>query len=183
MAAKESIVIDHSDWSRVQENLKQFAPTFKRELRRNIKVASESAAQKVRETLALPSPGGGPDNTGGRAALIAATRVSVSFRAASVSAAVVTSSSRLPDKHKGLLKVYNMASFRHPVFESGSHAVRRKSTGKTDGKRVKALLAPEWVEQKGRPYFGKILTGALRETAVIAIRLALQEAISATGAK
>jgi hypothetical protein len=183
MVSKDSIVIDHSDWLRVQEKLKSFAPTFKRDLRRNIKVATEGAAQKVRETLALPSPGGGPDNTGGRAALIAATRISVSFRASSVSAAIVTSSSKLPDKHKGLLKVYNKASFRHPVFETNAHAVIRKATAKTDGKRVKALRSAEWVVQEGRPYFGKVISAEMHKTAVVAIRAALQEAMLATGAK
>lgn len=183
MVSKDAIVINHADWDRVRENLKNFPPVFKRELRRNIKIATTRAAEQVRQELALPSPGGGPDNTGGRAALIAGTRVSVSFRNAGVTAAIVTSSSRLPAKHKGLLKVYNMATFRHPVFESNTHATTRKVTAKTDGKRVKALQSARWVEQSGRPYFGKVISKEMRGAAVIAIQAALQEAMLATGAK
>ena len=183
MVSKDAIVINHSDWDRVRENLNNFPPTFKRDLRRNIKIAAEAATQSVRDTLALPSPGGGPDDTGGRAALIAATRVSISFRNASVNASVVTSSSRLKDAHKGLLKVYNMESFRHPVFETNAHAGSRKEAAKTSGKRVKALASAAWVTQEGRPYFGKVISAEMRKTAVVSIREALQAAMLATGAK
>lgn len=180
MPSKDSIVIDHSDWDRIRSNLGAFTPAFRRDLRRRIKGAAEAASQSVRETLALPSPGGGPDDTGGRAALIAATRVSVTFGKSAVRAAIVTSSSKLPDKHKGLLKVYNMESFRHPVFETqDQYSLRRAGFRRS----LKPSERAAWVEQKGRPYFGSVITKSMAKLAVIEIRAALQEAMLATGAK
>jgi hypothetical protein len=179
VVSKDAIVINHADWDRVRSNLGAFTPAFRRDLRQRIKHAAEDASQSVRDTLALPSPGGGPDNTGGRAALIAATRVSVTFGKNGVRAAIVTSSDQLPEKHKGLLKVYNMEFFRHPVFETeDQHSLR--SLGFT---HLKPAEKANWVEQQGRPYFGRVLTKQLQKTAVIEIRAALQTAMLATGAK
>ena len=60
----------------------------------------------------------------------------------------------LPDGKKTLLKAYNKPAFRHPVF--GDTSV--------------------WLDQPGRPYFGKVIL-AKREEVQAGVRLALAEAL------
>ena len=109
----------------------------------------------------MSSPGGGDNSGEGRAALIAATKVSVSFSRRAAGAKIVTGSSKLSAAHKGLLNVYNKKSFRHPVY--GNKAV--------------------WVEQQGRPYFGSAITQAMNHAVVEEIWSALDDATRAIGAR
>ncbi|MDM4761883.1 hypothetical protein QT381_02550 [Galbitalea sp. SE-J8] len=134
-----SIRIDPMEWAKLKADLDRFDPGLARSMRRRIKQAGMVAANRVRRELELDSPGGGADTHEGRDALIRATSVSVSFGKRMAGARVVTSDRLLDDKHKGLMKVYNLDTFRHPVF----------------GDRE------EWVTQKGRPYFGAVIRKAL----------------------
>ena len=61
---------------------------------------------------------------------------------------------KLPDGKKQMIKAYNKAAFRHPVF--GDRNV--------------------WLEQPGRPYFGKVIIDK-REAVADGVRLALAEAL------
>lgn len=155
-----SVVIDPGEWYRLKTELDRFDPALARELRRRIKNAGSVAAEKVRDTLAEPSPDDGPDTGEGRAALAAATKVTVSFSRRSAGARITTSASKLAGRHKGLLHVYNKESFRHPVF----------------GDRA------DWVEQKGRPYFGTVITKMINREVINEIRAALDDATRKIGA-
>lgn len=154
------VVIDPAEWYRFKKDLDKFDPAITRALRKRIRNAGDTAAEKVREELEKSSPAGGPDSGAGRAALIAATKVSISFGKRSAGTRIVTSSSKLPAEHKGLLNVYNKTSVRHPVWGN---------------KRV-------WVNQEGRPYFGKVIEKALNKEIVDEIRGALDDAMAAIGA-
>jgi|GEM_PF-3574551 len=162
-----SVVIDGEQWYRFKQELDKFDPELARSLRRRIKAAGETAAKKVQEELGLPSPDGGPDSGAGRRALIAATKVSVSFSKRSSGARIVTSGRGLPAGHEGLLKVYNKASFRHPVYP-------RQGMERSDW---------TWVNQKGRPYFGSVIMRAMDEAVAREIFDAVDDAVRVIGAK
>ncbi len=154
------VVIDPQEWYRLKKELDKFDPSLSRALRKRIRNAGVVAVDAVKEELAKSSPDNGSDSGEGREALAAATKVSVSFGKRSAGAKIVTSSRLLPDEHKGLLKVYNKESFRHPVFGQ-----------------------PNWVTQKGRPYFGKPIQKAIDRELTKEIRAALDEAVKAIGGK
>lgn len=162
-----SVVIDSGEWYKLKQDLDKFDPALARSLRRRIKNAGDVAAKKVRETLAESSPDGGPDTMRGRGALIAATRVSVSFSQRQAGARIVTSGRGLPAGHEGLLKVYNKATFRHPVYP-------RQGTSRGDW---------TWINQKGRPYFGSVIIKAMNEAVANEIFEAIDDATRAIGAK
>jgi hypothetical protein len=63
------VVIDPSEWFRFANTVKAFDPALMRSLRKRMRGIGVEAVAQVRETLALPSPSGGPGGTGGRAAL------------------------------------------------------------------------------------------------------------------
>lgn len=156
-----AVTIDPQEWFRFKTELDRFDPALAKALRKRIKNAGMTAANEVKKTLAMSSPGGGVDDGASRAALIAATRVTVSFAKKSAGAKITTGSSKLAAEHKGLLNVYNMKTFRHPVFGDKE----------------------QWVQQEGRPYFGAVIQKALDESLVKEVRAALDEAAFAIGAR
>ncbi|MFF2274213.1 hypothetical protein ACFVTX_18205 [Agromyces sp. NPDC058136] len=161
------IAIDPQQWHRFGRELQKFDPALKRALMKRIRNAGNIAREAVIKELEKSSPDGGPDEKARRAELIAATKVTVSFRGTNAAGArVVTSSRNLPEEHKGLLKVYNLATFRHPVYARGD--------GRTDW---------TWVQQKGRPYFGTAIRAAMSRALAEEITAAIQEAVDAIGAK
>lgn len=162
-----SVVIDPQQWYRLKQQLDAFDPELARALRRRIKNAGDTAAEKVRQTLRLPAPTGGPDDTGGRDALAAETRVTVSFSKRSAGARIATGSSGLRGTHKGLLNVYNKKSFRHPVFP-------RPNEGRDEW---------TWTEQTGRPYFGAVILKAMNQAVAQEIYGAIDDALAAIQAK
>lgn len=156
-----AIRIDPMEWARLKSDLDRFDRGLALSLRRRIKNAGMVAANRVRKELSLSSPDGGVDSGEGREALIRATRVSVSFGVRMAGARIVTSDRLLPDDHKGLLKVYNLDSFRHPVFGDRS----------------------DWVVQKGRPYFGRTIRQALDREVYAEINAAIEDAYAAINAR
>lgn len=155
-----SVQIDPYVWSKLKVRLDAFDPALTRALRRSIRGAGDRAVGKVQARLRLAAPSGGPNTGRGRAALVAATRVSVSFSKRSAGAKIVTSAKGLPERHSALLKVYNKASFRHPVF------------GDLD----------TWVSQQGRPYFGSVIAGEIRAYIAQDIHDSIDDALKAIGA-
>ena len=156
------VVIDPLEWYRLKTELDKFDPELARALRRRIKGAGEVAAEAVRATLRLPAPGEGtPDQEKARAALIAATRTSVSFAKRAAGTKITTGSSRLAPENKGFLNVYNKKTFRHPVY--GNREV--------------------FVPQQGRPYFGASIYKVIDKVMVNEIRAALDDAVKAIGAR
>jgi len=161
------IVIDPQQWYRFGQELNRFDPALKRALLKRIRNAGEIAKKAVIKKLQEASPDGGPDLHQRRLELIAATKVTVSFaKKGSAGARIVTSSGNLPAEHQGLLKVYNLPSFRHPVYARGD--ARGDWT---------------WVKQQGRPYFGVAIRQALNRALAEEIAAAVQEAVDAIGAK
>lgn len=155
------VVIDPTEWYRLKKSLDEFDPSLARALRKRIKNAGAIAAERVKEELAKESPAGGDSDGKGRAALAAATRVSVSFGKRAAGTRITTSASGLPAEHKGLLNVYNKATFRHPVFGNDNN----------------------WVAQQGRPYFGAVISQMINRELTAEVRAALDEAVRAIGAK
>ena len=155
-----SIVIDPQEWYRLKQQLDAFDPELARALRKRIRNAGNIAAEEVKRTLRLPSPDGGDDSGEGRAALAAATKVSVSFGKKAAGARIITGSNRLAEKHQGLLHVYNKTTFRHPVY----------------GQDV-------WVAQKGRPYFQSSIQKGANRAVLREVESALDDAMKAIGAR
>jgi hypothetical protein len=154
------VVIDPIEWMRFKRDLDKFDPAITRALRKRIRNAGNIGAEAVRKRLAEATPDGTPLGPG-REALIAATRVTVSFGKRSAGTRIVTSASKLPPEHQGLLNVYNKTTFRHPVF--GNENV--------------------WADQKGRPYFGDAIQEVMGTAITNEIRAALDDAAKAIGGR
>lgn len=165
--------IDPQVWVDLKRDLDRFDPALAKSLRRRLKTAGIRAQKAVQEELGKPSPDGGPDLGTGRAALIAATKITVSFTKRAAGVKIRTTSNGLAEKHKGLLMVYNKDTFRHPVFAR-------------NGRNSKGQWKDKVVEQKGRPYFGKVIQEEIRKRATDdifeAIDDAMAEVISRTAA-
>lgn len=170
-----SVSIDPGEWYKLKRDCDAFNPDIIRNLRKRIRNAGNVAADEVRKTLKLPSPDGGPDDGEGRRALAAATKVTISFAQRRAGTRITTSSSKLPEENKGLLLVYNKKTFRHPVFETKRQLEARRA-GTFRHKYMKSTRA-DWVEQKGRPYFGESITRALDKGIVQEIELAVADAV------
>lgn len=151
--------LDTSEWYTLKAELTKFDPTLTRSLRVAIRASGQEAVEAVKSELRAATPEGNPSGPG-RAALIAGTRMSISFSKRSAGAKIVTSGSRLAGGHEALLKVYNLASFRHPVFGTDS-----------------------WVEEMGHPYFQKPIEESAGKTMYSGINAALEEAIAAIGGR
>ena len=154
------VKIDTSDWNRVYSTLREFDPVLARGLRRNVRVAATVGSEAVKAALHQATPEGSPSGPV-REALIAGTRVAVSFSAKAAGARITTSGSKLPSGHEAMLKLYNSGSWRHPVF----------------GDRA------NWVEEQGHPYFEKSIEEVISPTMYAQIGGALEEAIAAIGGK
>lgn len=155
------VVIDPSEWYRLKKELDSFDPELARALRRRIRNAGALAVDAVKAKLGEPAPGGGDDSVGGRAALAAATRMTVSFGKRSAGTRVVTSASKLPAEHKGLLNVYAKKQFRHPLFGDKNH----------------------WYPEAGNPYFRPVIYKLIDSTIKEEIRAALDDAVRAIGGR
>lgn len=172
-----AVTIDPAAWYHLKKECDQYDRDIIIQLRRRIRNAGNVAVERVKATLAMPSPDGGPDDGAGRAALSAATKVTISFSQRRAGARVVTSASKLPAEHKGLLLVYNKETFRHPVFENQRQLSARR--GNTLRHRLAKGSRASWVEQKGRPYMGKpildVINSGIRDEILAAVEDATNE--------
>ena len=150
------VVIDPKVWNRLADDLKSYDKKLYAAMRKRIRNAGNIAVEKVRDELDKPAPSGGGSSVGGRAALAAGTKASLSFAARTAGVKITTSSSRLPAEHKGLLGSYNKPNWRHPVY--GGNA---------------------WVSQEGRPYFGKVIGKALTKEILDEIQSAIDDSFDA----
>ena len=152
------VTIDPKSWHQLSVELKAFEPALALSLRRRIKKAGNEAVKAVKTSLS----GGYVDTYGARVirpGLAAGTRTSVSFRSRTAGVKIVTSGNRLPAGKSPMVKAWNKASFRHPVF--GGHG---------------------WATQQGHPYFGSVIVpmqGKIRAD----ILDALDDAMKAIGAR
>jgi len=152
------VVIDPEVWYKLKADLDAFDPKLTKTLRKRIRNAGDIAAGEVKKTLREPTPAG-TSSGDGRDALIAATRVAVSFSKRSAGVKITTGSSRLDADHKGLLNVYNKKSFRHPVY--GDKSV--------------------YVTQQGRPYFGASIMRVMNTDILDEIQAAVDDALTQIG--
>jgi hypothetical protein len=130
-------------------------------MRRRIKEVGQVAVVAVKHKLQEPAPSDGPDEGHARAALAAATGITVSFAARSGGVKISTRSTGLSPEHKAILKVYNKVSTRHPVFGDRGN----------------------WVTQKGNPYFGAAIKPVVDDRMLDAMKDALEDAMRAIGAR
>lgn len=154
------IELDPKEWAKFKQKADAVDRQIVIELRRRLRAAGQTGADRVIKTLGMPSPDDGPDEGLRRQLLAAATKTTVSFAAKRGSVKIATSDRLLPQEHKGLLKVYNMERFRHPVFE-----------------RKEGARSTPWVEQQGRPYMGKDFMREMRKEAIKEINDALRDAV------
>lgn len=169
------IAIDPKEWANFKRKADAVDKQIVIELRRRLRDAGRVGAERVMKTLAMPSPDDGPDDGEGRAMLAAATKVTVSFAGKKGAVKIATSDRLLPAENKGLLKVYNLEKFRHPVFERKDQVARRRSNSIVH--RAFKSTRAGWVEQKGNPYMGKDFMREMRKEAVNEINEALRDAV------
>jgi len=150
---------DVSDFKRLFEKSSLVEGKLKTALRRNIRVAAEQAADKVRLTVSN-SPGGtvspNPHSTGLRLAIAAGVKVKV-MTGARAGVTIAASSAQMPTGKESLVRAWEIGAgsasgWRHPVF----------------GKNV-------WVTQKGHPYFAKTIYDQ-KEQVRAAVEAAMVEA-------
>lgn len=149
-----AIQLDSAEWYHLSRALRAYDPKLLTALRKRLRNAGNFAVERIRDTLGMPSPDGGPDTGKYRDMLARATKVTVSFGQRSAGVKVTTSGRSLPEAHRGVLRVYNKDTFRHPVF------------GDRD----------DWVVQRGRPYFGEAFEKDLIRIARQEINDAMEEA-------
>lgn len=176
------VSVDPKGWASLKKEADGFDRTIILQLRRALRVVGGRAKDAVVETLNEPAPGGGPDSTGHRAALAAATKVTVSFSGRSAGVKITTSASKLPADNAPFVKAYNLAEFRHPVFESGAQGVNRSFTNGNSRRRKRKLTASgqlaAWVSERGRPYFGTQISKVWNRDAIAEASVALDAALS-----
>lgn len=163
------IELDPREWAKFKAKADAVDKQIVIELRRRLRAAGMVGAERAKRTLGEPSPDQGPDTGINRALLIAATKVSVSFSPRKGSVKIATSDRLLPAEHRGLLKVYNKETFRHPVFERAQQLKARREAS--------ASSRAGWVTQKGRPYMGRDFITEMRREAITEINQALADAI------
>lgn len=152
-----TLAIEPTDWNAFANNLRTFAPKLYTELRRELRQAGEFGVDDVKKTLEMPSPDGGPDDHRWRDMLAAATKVSLSFSPRTAGVSISTNSNQIPEAHRAIMRAYNKGAFRHPVF------------GDTD----------QWVQQRGRPYFGQVFEQMVFRLALDNVNRALGNATAA----
>lgn len=153
-----AVEVDSTEWYRLVRDLKKLddGKALVTALRKRLRNAGTWAVDRIRKNLDMPSPDGGPDAGDMRALLAAATKVTISFSAKQAGAKVSTTEARIPQEHRGILRVYNKANFRHPVF------------GDTD----------TWVTQRGRPFFAEAFEAELVNLTRQEINAAMAEAFA-----
>ena len=77
-----------------------------------------------------------------------------SFSSRQAGAKVVTSEAKVPAEHRGIIRVYNKETFRHPIFGDTDH----------------------WVNQRGRPFFAEAFEAELVALTRKEVEAAIDEA-------
>lgn len=152
-----SVVIDPQVWYKLKRDLDTADKKWTTALRKRIRNAGAVASEAVRKRLI--EGGGGEYSEDVADALAAATRVAISFSSRNAGVKVATSNRLLLESDKGLLKAYNKAEFRHPVWPGD-----------------KPRSDWSWVSQKTKPFFDETIHEVLNRELVGEIEAALQEA-------
>lgn len=106
--------------------LKAFEPNLATATRRNLRHVGDETIAAMR----------GRVGAGGsvRAGISAGLRTAVATGKRSQGVRLTGTASKIPQGHKPMLRLWNKASFRHPVFGTN-----------------------KWVQQSGRPFFGSVI--------------------------
>lgn len=111
--------------------MKAAEPALATATRRNLRRAGDDTIADMRRTVAS-GPGSG--RTGVQAGISRGLRTSVATGKRTQGVRLTGTAAQIPEGHKPMLRLYNKASFRHPVFGTDT-----------------------WVSQAGRPYFGSVI--------------------------
>lgn len=130
-------------------------------LRKEIKVLGSGMLDASKAELRQPPYGDNPDITAGsREAIAAGLRTQLSLGKNTAGVRLIAAPNRLDAKHRGFLAAYNKSTIRHPVF--GNRGV--------------------FVTQKGRPYFGAVISKHLKKHDVKRMLRVIDEAFKSVGA-
>lgn len=155
--------IESADFHKLFIATKDADKILYRDLRKALRDAAEPMVADVKQQIGQ-IPSSGKYRTGVRAALQAGTRASISTSERRAGVRIVTSPRRLPPNKRVMAKALNKEKFRHPVFADPARprSLRSRAVNAMNRIRVKLGKEPvkswEWVEQEGRPYFGKVIT-------------------------
>lgn len=151
--------VDAHELKRVLAQAKAFDPKLHTQLRRDLQAAAQVAAKDVQAEVAKqPLYGSVKFSRGLRSGIAAGVKVKLVNGSTKVGV-YITSSGTNPAS-KSLARKYDApGGWRHPVFGGGSRRARFGAaiTGSSRKKKIggrRAVL----VTQKGRPYFGTVIT-------------------------
>lgn len=184
-----TIRIDPGKTANFYRQLRDFSPKLTAALRRRIRNAGRLAVnavikelEKAREEAGATS---GPLDPESLQALINATKVTISFTPRGAGAKIRTGQQMLAAGHQGIAFAYNLASFRHPVFESEAQfdvrlfsANRRRGRVREQGENHDLA---GWVTQKGHPFFGVAIDRIISTTIQAEVEAAFADAAKASG--
>lgn len=139
-----------ADLSRLLRDTKAFDDAFYKATRKRLRAAGQEGVKDVQRRLVTATS---HSNTGLRKGLAAGTKVSIRTGARTAGVTITTTGAKLPAGKQPMVKAYNQASIRHPVY--GNRSV--------------------WVDQRGRPYFGSVLDQRKRDMQT-AVESALRDA-------
>lgn len=136
--------------------VKGFDPALATATRRRLRQVGVETIEDMRRVIAS-GPGSGAQ--GIKAGISQGLKTAVRTGKRTQGVQMTATASNLRDAHKAMLRLYNKATFRHPVF--GNRNV--------------------WVNQKARPYFGSVIKKHEDDMAE-AVWQALEDAFDAMGA-
>lgn len=147
-SAKAVVSVDASDFRKVLLATRDFDKKLYAALLKRLRLVGKDLIDAMQAELGSGEISG-PIASGLKASI---SKGNVNAKGAGLR--IRATSENLPDGKKVMLRAYNRAAFRHPVY------------GNTD----------VWVDQPGRPYFGKVIIEK-RAAVQDEVRLALAEAL------
>lgn len=192
------VTTDAEDFVRFLGMTSTLKPELKTSLRKRVKGAGKAAQEAVQAEVRKPPLHRGkgtriegkPQSRGLRSKIAQGVRVSIATTKPDTAGVTIKASPKaLPADQKKLLKAYNSEKgWRHPGLKGARRISKAKSASASlrgAGGLGKALTdtarnTTKWYQQKGRPYFGKVLEARKPELAD-AVTQAVQDARKASG--
>lgn len=152
----QGIRVDMAELRQLYRGVATADKAIAREMRKAMVGAAGPMVRDVKANIErIPSSGG--RSTGVRAALIRGTKATASSTARTTGIRITTSGKFLPEGKQPLVRAMNTESWRHPVF--GAADAQRSISNRI--RSIRGGKSWNWVEQKGRPYFGAVVYGHL----------------------
>jgi hypothetical protein len=146
------VQFDPGQFRALMAAIKAFDAKLATKVRRELRRAGDDAVADIKATV---QSGPGSGRVGIRAGIAAGTKTTVATSKSAQGVRISSSSSALPAGHKPMLRAYNKAEFRHPVYGRDT-----------------------WVSQSGRPFFGVVIKRheeAMRAAVLAALGDAVKE--------